>query len=95
MQAEVVRVEVTERSMFAVGMSFGAACAYERVKGRIEKRYATKTPNFRCAGHVDFRDMLEQEKSINAVLMATPDHLHAHASVIAMRTGKAGRSSDP
>lgn len=34
-QAEVVRVEVTERAAFADGMSFGAAGAYERVKGRL------------------------------------------------------------
>ncbi|MDI1314531.1 Gfo/Idh/MocA family oxidoreductase [Prosthecobacter sp.] len=58
------------------------------VKAEIEKHYSTKTPNFRCSDYVDFRDMLEQEKSIDAVLIATPDHLHAYASVIAMRAGK-------
>ncbi len=58
------------------------------VKAEIEKHYAEKTPNFRCADYVDFRDMLEKEKSIDAVLIATPDHLHAYASVIAMRAGK-------
>ena len=34
-RAEVVRVEVTERSSFADGMSFGPAGAYERIKGRM------------------------------------------------------------
>ena len=58
------------------------------VKAEIEKHYAEKTPNFRCADYVDFRDMLEKEKSIDAVLIATPDHLHAYAAVIAMRAGK-------
>jgi predicted dehydrogenase len=58
------------------------------VKAEIEKHYAAKTPNYRCADYVDFRDMLEKEKSIDAVLIATPDHLHAYASVIAMRSGK-------
>jgi len=33
--AEVVRVEVTERSAFADGVSFGAAGAYERIRGRL------------------------------------------------------------
>lgn len=58
------------------------------VKAEIEKHYSEKTPNHRCADYVDFREMLEKEKSIDAVLIATPDHLHAYASVIAMRAGK-------
>ena len=33
--AEVVRMEVTERSTFADGMSFGPAGAYERIRGRM------------------------------------------------------------
>ncbi|MBM3858569.1 MAG: Gfo/Idh/MocA family oxidoreductase [Verrucomicrobia bacterium] len=58
------------------------------VKAEIEKHYAEKIPNYRCADYVDFRKMLEKEKAIDAVLIATPDHLHAYASVIAMRAGK-------
>ncbi len=58
------------------------------VKAEIEKHYAGKTPNFRCTDYVDFREMLEKEKSIDAVLVATPDHLHAYVSAIAMRAGK-------
>jgi hypothetical protein len=58
------------------------------VKKEIEEHYAAKTPNFRCADYVDYRDMLEREKDIDAVLIATPDHLHACASVAAMRAGK-------
>ena len=36
----------------------------------------------------DFRKMLEEMKEIDAVVVATPDHTHAVASVMAMRMGK-------
>ena len=36
----------------------------------------------------DFRIMLEQEKSIDAVVIATPDHLHAATSMAAIKHGK-------
>ncbi len=58
------------------------------VREMIERHYEKVTPNFRCAEYVDYREMLERETSIDAVLCATPDHLHAHVSVLAMRAGK-------
>jgi len=36
----------------------------------------------------DFREMLEKEKTIDAVVVATPDHVHAPASIMAMKLGK-------
>jgi predicted dehydrogenase len=36
----------------------------------------------------DFRRMLEQEKNLDAVVVATPDHVHAFASIAAMKLGK-------
>jgi len=38
--------------------------------------------------HRDFRRMLEAQKDIDAVMIATPDHQHAVASVLAMKLGK-------
>ncbi|NLY00668.1 MAG: Gfo/Idh/MocA family oxidoreductase [Rhodopirellula sp.] len=60
----------------------------EPVREEIEKKYSEATPNFRCAAYEDFREMLDKEKSIDAVLCATPDHLHAYVSILAMRAGK-------
>ncbi len=58
------------------------------VKAEIEEHYRAKTPNSKCAVYEDFRVMLEKDKSIDAVLIATPDHLHAYTSILAMRAGK-------
>ncbi|MES2524425.1 MAG: Gfo/Idh/MocA family oxidoreductase [Gemmatimonadota bacterium] len=38
--------------------------------------------------YTDFREMLEKQKDIDAVLVATPDHLHATVAAAAMRAGK-------
>lgn len=57
----------------------------EPVKAQIEKHYAGKS---RCAGYEDFRVMLEKEPGLDAILCATPDHLHAYVSVTCMRAGK-------
>ncbi len=45
-----------------------------------------KFPN--AKRYQDFREMLEKEKDIDAVVVATPDHTHAPAAVMAMRLGK-------
>jgi len=58
------------------------------VRQEIETYYALKTPSYRCAVYEDFRVMLEREKAIDAVLIATPDHVHAYAAAVAMRAGK-------
>jgi predicted dehydrogenase len=36
----------------------------------------------------DFRKMLEEQKDIDAVVVATPDHMHAFATVMALKLGK-------
>ncbi len=46
------------------------------------KRYA-KAKKYR-----DFRKMLEKEKGVDAVVVATPDHTHAVATMMAIKMGK-------
>lgn len=36
----------------------------------------------------DFREMLDKEKTLDAVIVSTPDHTHAPASAMAIRLGK-------
>jgi predicted dehydrogenase len=42
----------------------------------------------KAAKYADFRVMLERQKDIDAVVVATPDHLHAVIAATAMRLGK-------
>lgn len=58
------------------------------MKAEIETRYSARTPHFKVADYKDFRILLEREKSVDAILCATPDHLHAMVSTVAMRLGK-------
>jgi predicted dehydrogenase len=50
------------------------------------KRSFEKFPNARR--YRDFRVMLEKQKDIDAVVVATPDHVHAAAAMMAIRLGK-------
>ena len=56
----------------------------------VDDRYAAKVyksyPN--AAKYHDFRKMLDKEKSIDAVVIATPDHTHAVITMAAIKRGK-------
>lgn len=54
----------------------------------IETYYSGKTPNYKISEYEDFRVMLEKERSLDAIVCATPDNTHAYVSVFAMRKGK-------
>jgi hypothetical protein len=45
-------------------------------------------PNRKSRTYADFREMLEKEKSLDAVYVMTPDHLHGVIAVRAMQQGK-------
>ena len=56
----------------------------------VDDNYAARTfkeyPNARR--YKDFRVMLEKQKDIDAVMIATPDHTHAVISMAAIKMGK-------
>jgi predicted dehydrogenase len=67
----------------------GAGCDIVALCDVDQKRAAgtfAKFPN--AKRYTDFREMLDKQKDIDAVTVSTPDHVHAHASVMAMRMGK-------
>jgi predicted dehydrogenase len=70
---------------------------YKKTSGRlvvremIEERYAEKVAKGEYPGlkdYVDYRVLLEKEKGIDAVVVATPDHVHAAATLAALRQKK-------
>jgi len=58
----------------------------------VLKNHYESQPDFEgrklCPDYVDFRDMLDKEKAIDAVLIATPDHIHAVAVLAAIEAKK-------
>ncbi|MHC4552151.1 MAG: Gfo/Idh/MocA family protein [Planctomycetota bacterium] len=67
---------------------YGGLAGRLPVKNEIETHYQQTNPKFKCSDYVDFRDMFDKEKNIDAVLCATPDHWHALIAMAAMKRGK-------
>lgn len=67
---------------------YSADTGRKPVKEFIENHYSQKTPNYKVREYEDFREMLEKEKSLDAVVCASPDNTHAYISILSMREGK-------
>ncbi len=67
-------------------------CAAENIVALcdVDQNYAAKTFQAHPGAKVyrDFREMLEKQKDIEAVIVATPDHTHAMIAMAAMRAGR-------
>ncbi|HSA55293.1 MAG TPA: Gfo/Idh/MocA family oxidoreductase [Gemmatimonadaceae bacterium] len=64
-----------------------------RLRPNREGRVSPETVRFKEAyekatKYTDFREMLERQRDIDAVIIATPDHLHAVIANAAMKAGK-------
>ena len=53
-----------------------------------DNRKELKSAYEKAKQYKDFRVMLEKQKDIDGVVIATPDHVHASAAAMAMRMGK-------
>jgi Oxidoreductase family, NAD-binding Rossmann fold/Oxidoreductase family, C-terminal alpha/beta domain len=68
---------------FCAGENIVALCDVdEKISAEMRAKYP------KAAFYRDFRKMLERDKTIDAVIIATPDHLHATIAAMAMRMGK-------
>jgi predicted dehydrogenase len=71
------------RACAAAGANIVALCDVDWKKGEEGFSRFPEAKKYK-----DFRKMLDNEKSIDAVIVATPDHFHTVAAMAAMRRGK-------
>jgi hypothetical protein len=61
----------------------------QQAKARLDGMQRLKDVHLpRAKRHSDYREMLEKQKDIEAVLVATPDHMHAPIAMAAIELGK-------
>ena len=78
------------REIAGVGGNIVALCDVDR---NTLARAAKEHPEAKT--WVDFRKMLQQQKEIDAVMISTPDHTHAPASMMAIKLGKGVATEKP
>ncbi len=80
--------EESDYSRFYYGGTAGRKPALALIESHYAKADAAAGKGPRCLPYLDFRKMLDEVKEIDAVLVATPDHVHASATITAMEQGK-------
>ncbi len=66
----------------------GGLCGREVGLELVNRHSAKQGQAAECRAYVDFREMLDKEKDLDAVYIMTPDHLHGVIAIRAMRQGK-------
>jgi len=79
--------QVVDYSHIEFGGKAGLKVALETVKRHNAERNKSGASKG-CAGYADFREMLDKETGIDAVVVSTPDHVHAVACMAAIKKGK-------
>jgi predicted dehydrogenase len=73
------------------GTQEGCLGGRDPAKYIVEKYYAKENPKGRykgCNSYRDFRELIDSESDLDAVIIGTPDHAHAIISKTAMENGK-------
>jgi predicted dehydrogenase len=80
------RVQLTREFSSSLGMG-----GREPARRVIEGYYSAKKESAYkgCSAYADYRELLEKEKDLDGVYIATPDHWHAIIAIAAMRKKKA------
>jgi predicted dehydrogenase len=72
-------------------LTWGGVCGREPARKVVDAYYGSRKPSGEargCRAYSDFRELLEKETGVDAVVVATPDHWHAHISIAAMKKRK-------
>ncbi len=73
---------------FVGGALAGLKPAQEIVQRYYAKKRDMNIPYRGCSTYIDYRELLEKETDIDAVIIGTPDHAHAVVSIAALHAGK-------
>jgi hypothetical protein len=76
-------VNLTNTFRTSVGMG-----GYEPARRLVDAFYESRKLPGKCTAYADYREMLEKEKDLDGVYVATPDHWHAPIALAAMKKGK-------
>ena len=77
--------EVNLTNTFRTSVGMGGR---EPAKRLVEAYYQSRKLPATCNAYADFREMLEKEKDLDGVYVATPDHWHAPIGMAAMKKRK-------
>ncbi|HTM36162.1 MAG TPA: Gfo/Idh/MocA family oxidoreductase [Terriglobales bacterium] len=79
-------IELTHSMKSPAGVSGRDTC--QKIVDAYYSREHRSAQYHGCAAYVDFRELLEKEKGVDAVVVCTTDNLHAAVSAAAMKKGK-------
>ncbi len=68
----------------------GFVGGYEVGRRTVNEAYAKNSGKGKykgCSAYTDFRELIAKENDLDAVFIMTPDHLHTHISLAAMKNG--------
>jgi len=91
-QSPAEKLNIAAVGVGGMGASNLKACASENIVALcdVDSDYAAKTFALypKATVYTDYRAMLEKQKDIDAVIIATPDHTHATITMACLQAGK-------